>query len=467
MAVRPAAEARFEYTVPVVVIGAGACGLVAALAAAEAGAEVLVLERDESPTGSTSLSQGLIPAAGTRLQKARGIADDAALFAADLLAKAKHASDPGIVRLLAEEAGPTIDWLVDRHGLELHVVDDFLYPGHSRHRMHGPPNQTGAELEAALLGAVQRAGIDLVTGALVEDLFADPDGRIAAVGFRRPDGTAEAVGCEAVFLACNGFGGNPEMVRRFIPEIADADYFGHPGNRGDAVAWGTALGAATADMGAYQGHGSVAQPQGVLLTWAVVTEGGFQVNLEGRRFGNEAAGYSEFALEVQRQPGRVAWSLYDARCERPARAFEEYQDLLKLGAVRVADDLAELAAITGLPTAALAETFADVAACAAGRKVDAFGRDFTRTPPLAAPYRAVRTGGALFHTQGGLAVDTLARVLRADGTPLPNLFAGGGAARGVSGPASWGYLAGNGLLSAVVLGRIGGREAAARALTRR
>jgi len=69
--------------------------------------------------------------------------------------------------------------------------------------------------------------------------------------------------------------------------------------------------------------------------------------------------------------------------------------------------------------------------------------------------------GALFHTQGGLVVDSGARVLREDGSPLPNLFAGGGAARGLSGPSRWGYLSGNGLLTATVLGRLAGQSAAA------
>ena len=61
--------------VPVVIVGAGACGLTAALAARDAGAEVLVLERDQSPCGSTALSSGFIPAAGTRYQRAAGIDD--------------------------------------------------------------------------------------------------------------------------------------------------------------------------------------------------------------------------------------------------------------------------------------------------------------------------------------------------------------------------------------------------------
>ena len=69
--------------------------------------------------------------------------------------------------------------------------------------------------------------------------------------------------------------------------------------------------------------------------------------------------------------------------------------------------------------------------------------------------------GALFHTQGGLEIDTDARVKRPDGSTLPNLFAGGGAARGLSGKSDYGYLSGNGLLAAVMLGRIAGQTAAA------
>ena len=69
--------------------------------------------------------------------------------------------------------------------------------------------------------------------------------------------------------------------------------------------------------------------------------------------------------------------------------------------------------------------------------------------------------GAIYHTQGGLQIDGQARVLRADGTPLPNLFAGGGAARSVSGPAHWGYLPAMGLATAVTFGRLAGLGAAA------
>jgi fumarate reductase flavoprotein subunit len=79
---------------------------------------------------------------------------------------------------------------------------------------------------------------------------------------------------------------------------------------------------------------------------------------------------------------------------------------------------------------------------------------------LEPPLLAVKVTGALFHTQGGLAVDQSARVRRPDGTLFPNLFAAGGAAAGVSGNSAKGYLSGNGLLTATVLGRLAGAAAA-------
>ena len=129
---------------------------------------------------------------------------------------------------------------------------------------------------------------------------------------------------------------------------------------------------------------------------------------------------------------------------------------LTVGAVRLPGfrSLA-LAALIGCEVAALKATLDEVAP---GR-VDGWGRSFKRS--LMPPYHAVKVTGALFHTQGGLDIDEQARVLRADGRPMPNLLAAGGAARGVSGRGADGYMAGNGLLSAV-----GGGWLAARVMAR-
>ncbi|MBI3451266.1 MAG: FAD-dependent oxidoreductase [Rhodospirillales bacterium] len=464
-AILPAAGARFAIPVPVLIIGAGAAGLTAALAARNAGADVLVLERDATPQGSTALSSGFVPAAGTRFQKAKGIADSADSFARDIQAKAKGLAEPALAVALAGGSAAAIEWLADAHAIPFDLIDGFLYPGHSVLRMHGTPRRTGAELMACLTEAATRAGADIATDAHVHALYAD-GGRIIGVGLDRPDGTVEAIGCEALILACSGFGGNATLVRRHLPEMADALFFGHAGNQGEALAWGAALGAATRDLGAYQGHGSLATPHNILVTWALMMEGGFQVNAAGARFSNEHQGYSEQAVAVLAQPGRVAWNIYDERRHRLGLDFADYRDAMAAGAVVSAPDVAVLAIALGLPAGGLAGSLALTRDLAMGRLSDPFGRDFTRKPPLEAPYYGVKVTGALFHTQGGLLVGGQARVLRADGQAMANLFAAGGAACGVSGPAVWGYLSGNGLLAAIGLGRIAGEEAAA-ALTRR
>ena len=453
-------SAAFDITIPVAVIGAGACGLVAALAAHDAGGEVVVFERDAIPSGSTALSSGLIPAAGTRFQHEIGVEDSPALFRDDIQAKAKGRATPAIVDSVARTVGPAIEWLADRHGLPFTLVTGFLYPGHRRERMHAHPERTGRALIDALRTAVERAGIEIVTGAHAVDLYADRNGCVRGLEIERVNGNRETVGCETLVLACSGFGGNPALVQRHIPEMGDALYFGHTGNRGDALIWGEALGAATQHLTAYQGHGSVAHPHNILISWALMTEGGFQVNVLGQRFSSELEGYSEQAVAVLAQPDGFAWDIYDERLHRFGLEFPDYRSAMAAGAIRQADSIDALAAIAGLPADALARTFEQVRACALSGAKDPFGRDFATKPLLTAPFYAIKVTGALFHTQGGLVIDSTARVLRADGTPLPNLFAGGGAACGVSGPTVDGYLSGNGLLTAVALGRLAGDGAA-------
>jgi fumarate reductase flavoprotein subunit len=327
--------------------------------------------------------------------------------------------------------------------------------------MHAPPSRTGAELMGSLSAALAAAQVDVVTEAQVSELFAEPDGTVRGMRFRRPDGSHEDVGCSALVLACCGFAGSPELVSRHIPEMSQAMIFGHEGNKGDAVKWGEALGAELRHMGAYQGHGSIAEPHAILITWALMMQGGIQINAEGQRFSHEHEGYSEQAVRVLAQPGGVAWNVYDQRLHELGLDFEDYRNAHAAGAVRQGATAAMLAESCGLPRDTLSQTLAEATDLAAGKGSDSFGRDFSAAPALVPPYFAVKVTGALLHTQGGLSVDAGARVLRPDGSVLANLFAGGGAACGVSGPAVWGYLSGNGLLSAVSLGRIAGRSAAA------
>lgn len=450
--VLPPPSGGFETQVETLIVGAGACGLVAALAAHEAGQNALVIEGDALPAGSTALSAGLIPATGTAQQKAAGIPDSAAAFARDIQAKAKGENPQDLVYQLAGGAGPTIDWLTHRHDMPFTLVTDFDYPGHSHRRMHGLPSRAGAELIDMLRTRVEACGIDIICGLHAHTLCAQGR-RIYGLAARGPDGADTQIGCARLILACNGFGGNRAMVAAHMPDIGSALWFGHDGNRGEAVQWGAALGAEMLHLGAYQGHGNVAHPHGILITWATIMEGGIQVNRAGRRFWNEAQGYSEAARAVLAQPEGTAFVIFDARIADVARQFEDFKQAEATGAVKTADTLAALAKALGLPPAELTQTVQDLPVDG----TDTFGRDF-EGPALSPPFFGVQVTGALFHTQGGLRVDEHARVLHNDGGVFENLYAGGGAACGVSGRGDSGYLSGNGLLAAVVLGRIAGQH---------
>ena len=449
---------KWSFDTDVVVVGSGGCGLSAAIAAGQGGAEVLLLEKQKQPLSNTARSGGMIPAAGTRLQAEAGILETPEEFSEDIFRKNGHTSDPEMTLHLAHISKDLIEWLIDEVGVDLVFSHDFKYPGHSEFRMHVPPNRTGAALVLDLRRAADdHPNIEIFTDAPGVGLILNKDGAVIGIDVQR-GANRERVKAKKVILACNGFAGNPEMVLKYCPEISDALYFGGEGNTGDGIIWGLEAGAEVAFMDAFQAHASVAVPHNILVTYALIMEGGIQVNQRGERFGNESAGYSKHALAVISQPDHVAWDIYDKRLHQLGLKFEDYRDAIEAGAIKDAQTIPELADVLGIDQQGLQTTFDQYQSAARGESEDSFDRPDCSI--LEAPFYGAKVTGALFHTQGGLKVDKNARVLKPDGTPIPNLYAGGGVAAGISGHGAGGYLSGNGLLTALGYGMLAGRHAA-------
>ena len=444
----------FDVATDVLVVGAGACGLAAAIAAHDADADVAMVEKMARPGGNSALSTGSIPAAGSRFQREAGIDDDPGRMVADLMRLSGRHDCEALTRCLAEQSASLVEWLVDRIGARLTLITDYCHVGHSVPRLHAPRSRRGQDLIDDLLEAVAGRGIPLALGNAVSELIVEEGAIVGAkVG-------SDRIGAGKVVLAVNGFAANRDLVRRWCPDIAAAEYFGALGSTGEAMLWGEALGAGLANMGAYQGYAAVAHPEGSLLSWTTIEKGGILVGADGRRFGNEDLGYSGFAPLVMAQ-GTFAYAVYDARIHEIACLEDEYAELAGMGGVRHADAPLELAALMAIEGDGLRATLDAWAAAARGERADDFGRRSFGLAPLSPRYAIARVKPGLFHTQGGLLVDDQARVLRRDGRPIPNLFAGGGAAGGISGRSgAEGYASGNGLLTALGLGRIAGLAAA-------
>jgi len=447
---------KWDLETELLVVGAGACGLMAAFAAARRGVEVILLEKDTRLGCNTELASGSIPAAGTRFQRALGIEGTAEEMAADVMRKNHGQANPDIVLALCRKSREVVDVLVDEVGLPLTLNTDAGRFGFSFLRLHNPPGRTGGPLIRALHAALARfpnaTFADKTPGA---GLVADESG--AVVGVLAGENGEQRIGAQKVVLACDGFGASKQMLRRYIPEMADMEYIGVQGNTGDGICWGVELGAATAHMTGYQGHGLVCAGYGTRLSPEIPQLGAVIVNLEGERFAREDQGYSEFARVVLAQPRGVAVAVFDQRIHDVVAPTEHFRETVASGALRSASSVEALAAAFRLDPARLRASIDECNAAALGGR-DRFGRE-SLSAPLRPPLYGALITGALAHTQGGLVVDVHARVLRPDGSFIPNLHAGGGTAAGISGDGPEGYLSGNGLLTALGFGLIAGEHA--------
>jgi fumarate reductase flavoprotein subunit len=159
-------------------------------------------------------------------------------------------------------------------------------------------------------------------------------------------------------------------------------------------------------------------------------------------------------------PGKQAYEIFDERIFRLHRDAPGLRSLARLfdaGLLLKAETATELAIKLGIEAGGLEQTIRECNALTARAERDAFGRVLPQ--PLQRPYYGIKVTVALYHTQGGLKVNADGQVLRADGSAIPNLYAGGGVAVGVSGKGLEGYLPGNGLLASLGLGMIAAEHA--------
>lgn len=447
----------FDFTVPVLVAGGGACGAVAALAAADAGVTPLVIDRNDRAGGSTGMSQGLFCAAGSESQKAHGIDDNPDIFFADIMAKARGKTDPVIARSIADNSAPALEWLRNSHDLPWELDTSFRASyGNSRARIHCWPGHSGLEMVQLLHRRMSDAGVDVLMETKLVDIYTGEDGRVTGIAAQRKNGEIERIGCENLILACGGFGANRQMTDLYMPETAMLKYNGHEGSDGEAIFLAERMGAKLGDMGSYQGYAMLTDPQGITVPPPIIIEGGVIVNISGDRFTDESLDIAGMVHPIAQQPDGRCWVIYDEEIEARCAHIPEMTMLNELNAPKQAESADGLARLINVEPHKLAHALTEAQAAASVGAADSFGRSWSDDRPPQGRMRALRVTGALYHTQGGLQIDGQARVLRGDGSAFPNLFAGGGSARSVSGPSSWGYLPAIGLTTAVVFGRQAG-----------
>ncbi len=443
-----------DYDADLVVVGGGACGLMAAYRAAQFGVDVVLLEKDSRHGCNAEIASGSIPAAGTLHQRKAGVLDSVEQMSGDIIRKNKGKANQDVVNALCMRSSEIVRIFEEDLDVPMELNVDAGRFGFSALRLHNGPGRTGAPLIRALQRALSQ--MDNVTYAdRTPGAGLIVDGGGAVRGVRAGMDAEQVIGAKRVILACDGFGSNSAMIAQYIPEMQGVECIGVQGNTGDAIRWGLEIGAGVAHMSGYQAHGLVCAGYGTRLVPEIPQLGAVIVNRNGERFAREDQGYSEFAREVLAQPEGVAIAIFDQRMFDVVARLDHWRDTVASGAIKSAESLGKIAEAFRVPISALEKSFRQCD----GSSIDPLGRAKLAVPAQAPFYAALITG-ALVHTQGGLVVDIHGRVCRPDGSIIPNLYAGGGSAAGISGDSPDGYLSGNGLLSAYGLGLIAGEHAA-------
>jgi len=436
----------------IIVIGAGGCGLMAALVAAKKGARVLLLEKTDKPGGGTAFSSRGIRAAGSRCQRAAEIEDSPELYAQDILRRNNNESDVALTKRLTEMSGRVADFLADAAGIEFQL-GEFAF-GHSAQRSHSWKAEKN--ITDFLFEAVERErNIQVSFSTPVLSLSQEASGAVTGVVTDEKFLTGRKV-----ILASGGFGASRELLSQYIPKAVDIPFPGHFGSTGDGIKMGLAAGAATENMGAFQPYPAYIGPGKRAVSPEVALSGGIMVDLGGKRFVDETKYPGGLGTKMLDLPGKQAYEIFDERIYQLHSNISGLRNLASLfnsGLLKKAQTAEELAGRLAIAADGLKQTIQDYNSAASGGK-DAFGR--TLPEPFSAPLYGIKVTVALYHTQGGLKVSPDGQVLRPDGSVIPNLYAGGGVAVGVSGKGLEGYLPGNGLLASLGLGMRAGEHAA-------
>jgi fumarate reductase flavoprotein subunit len=447
------------------VVGGGMAGFAAALQAAQAGHDVIILEKQHDTGGSSAMSGGCLAFAGTDLQQASGIQDSSELLFNDLRQVGQFENDESLVRAYTDNQLDTYTWM-KQAGVRFSTAIETS-SGQSVPRVH---NVDPADAVRALAARARDTGkVRLMTDTPALRLIRDPGTeRIAGVAARHDGRDIRVLARHGVVLASGGFGQNRELVHRYAPQYDQAVFIGGEGNVGDGLRMAWQLGADCRDMiyikGTYGKHPTDETNHHSCLA---VYKGAIAVNQDGKRFVDESISYKLLGDACIRQPYGATYQILDHRIlqsgDNQVRILD-FERRLEEGLMLQADTLEQLATQIEIDPAVLVDTVMTYNAYVeAGRDPD-FGREHLvhQHGELVrierGPFYAYPSTAAVYGTYCGLCVDAGMRVLDVYGAPLPGLYAAGEVVGGLHGAA---YMTGSALGKAAIFGRIAARTALA------
>ncbi len=457
-----------EYDI--IVIGSGFAGLAAALEAHEYCPSIAVLEKMRVPGGNSTISGGLVAAAGSPLQKEQGIEDSPELMLADMLRAGLELNHPELARTVAEHSLEVLRWTIEELGVQYKPTLSHL-GGHSVPRTYNTINTSGSGIVRPMLAKCRQLGIPIQLHTHLEHFIVDEHNVVEGVEVRegyifpnQETGTVKRLRArKAVILATGGFAQDKKFRSALNPSLTDdIESTNHPGATAESLIEAIRIGAMPIQLSQIQ-----------LGPWASRDEEGFGVGSmfsmlagfpygilidkkSGTRFVNELSD-RKLLVDAMLTSGREAVAIVDCKGVRYASTLEK---CLKRGVVQQFESLEELAVENQIPPGALAQTVKKYNEYVIKGIDEEFGKPLSAnlSPIQYPPYYSIRLISKVHHCMGGIQINSKAQVLHiATHRPIGRFYAAGEITGGIHGASRLGS---NAITDCLVFGRIAGRNAA-------
>jgi fumarate reductase flavoprotein subunit len=431
-----------------VVLGSGGTGLTAALTAAEAGVNVLLIEKRGHAGGNTAMARGVF-GADSPVQKRMNISAPKDELFRLAMSYAHWATDPRIVRAFIDKSADTIRWLEEK-GLQF---EDILNYNNVGRRVFHVPLGRGAELVRLLVRKSKEAGVRLLYKTATRNLLTSEKGKVAGITAMSNDETEDKellVTAEAVVIATGGYAGNRELLKKYYEYYTDDLCLHGTPNMGDGLLLATGIGAATEGLGVLHLRGP-RYAKSTYITTIADEPNTIWVNKKGERFVDEAMSFywPEAANALNRQPDRVSYTLFDEAIMQsfvdggvikgvahypPGTRMTDLDKQLRsqsAGDVKISTNWDEVALWIGVSLEVLRSTVEEYNRYCDRGHDETFVKDAKFLMPLRTPpYYALKCCQSFHGTIGGIKINHHMEVLDGQGSPIPGLFAGGNDAGG-------------------------------------
>ena len=437
-----------KNTADIVVIGGGPAGMATALEASKNGASVLLLEADTLLGGNAARSTGYLAFQGFEMQHREGLDDSAEIFFKDMLDEIKRQEeaygiefDAELAKVFAKESASTYDWLV-----ELGFEFNRFLPRPLQHSVNRMVDVTDTSMFTKVFSNVlEKNDVDVRTSTRARRLLLE-DNQIVGVQTDKESFRANM----GVVLAAGGYQANSSIRKKYQPEhMATTPYLGTHHDVGDGHIMGQEVGGELINM-------TMIPP--LIMVGSALVEDSIAVNTLGRRFHDEAGPYDYRVQELNKQPNKTAYYIYDNQTYLKKRQLINEMPQTPSSA----DSLMELAQTIGSDHKALEEAVTrwNDFLTSSEKKDPDFGRVILpaeRRAILEPPYFASKMITGINFPAGGFRVNADLQVLNVYGEPIPKLFAVGDCSGGL-GPVIG--MGGMRITPALTLGRVVGRKIA-------